>query len=358
MTAKAKTYFGLFLFSIFLAGLLSWGFYKEFFSSEKTEVPTDNKQEDEQTVKTEQPKHIDRQYVSISVMYLDQYPELKNTIDNNLSQLFTEFHRAYLDKDVPNLSGLYLNGKAKTKFLSLWNKHKFQALSLSLNVPSARLYTAQSEWVVFGMPISEEGNDYVTEYYIHFDSTGQIVDVEENPFPIVDVNTGNRVISADRECRLKEIVYELFKAYNEKNITFLENIYDPNGWCIVGKKVNATSVSSPGEYRIQIEEDTYRLCMQRIDSYLKKLRLVFNSGRNPKFEYANPKFYAHPNPNSRFDDVYYICLEQKFTSNDYSDHRFLTLCINIKNVSHPQICYRVWLPDDVSPEKLIGIGVM
>ena len=293
--------------------------------------------------------------VVIQIKYLDNNPTLAKSVGNSLSDMFTEFASAYVNSSVPDLKNLYIADETKNKIIALWKRHKFRLPGKRCDLGAAKLY-GKNEFAVFSVPLQVEGERNVVEYTIQFNSNGIITNFERSAFPLLNFKTGNRVVDDTTKEIIKMMLYQLSNAYNVKNMEYLRKIYDPEGYCIVGKKaVTQTPNSLGNELRIYLDRTYYDLTIKKLRQYLDDLQLVFynNSWLNVKF--GTPEITAHQNPDSVYDGIYYINVHQDYNSQTYNDKGWLTLVLNLRDKANPQILARIWLPEKITNEQLTNL---
>ncbi|MBR4677256.1 MAG: hypothetical protein IKO99_04565 [Bacteroidales bacterium] len=295
------------------------------------------------------------QKVTVALRFMDNNPDLARSVGNTLSSMFSEFYSAWGANTQPNLSGLYIREDTKNKILGLWNRHKFRLAGLSCSLGVAKVY-GENEFAVFSIPMQVEGCANVAEYTIQFNTRGVITNFERSNFPILSFQTGKRVADEQTKGTIKVILYQLSKAYHDKDINYLRKIYDPDGYCITGKRATTTTSNYPGqELRIQLEHTYYDLTIKKLHQYLDDLEKVFAANSWIKTTFGTPEITAHQNPNPTYDGIYYINLLQNYKSQNYSDEGWLTIVLDLRDKSNPQIMARIWLPDKITNEQLTNL---
>ena len=293
--------------------------------------------------------------IVISIKYLDNKPDLARSVSNTLSNMFTEFYLAYNDTREPDLRNLYISGDTQTKILALWKRHKFRLPGKSCVLGAAKLYN-RNEYAVFSVPMQVMGERNMVEYIIHFNSYGMITNFERAAFPLLNFNTGNRVVDDQTKGTIKAMLYQLRNAYNTKDSLYLRKIYDPNGYCLVGKKAVGQSLSNPSnEIRIYLEQQQYDITIKKLSEYLNDLNKVFKNNSWIHINFGVPEITAHQSPDSKFDGIYYITVSQDYKSQTYSDFGWLTLVLNLRDKSNPLILARIWLPEKITTKQLSNL---
>ena len=286
---------------------------------------------------------------------MDNNPDLARSVGNTLSSMFSEFYSAWNSNTQPNLSGLYIAEDTKNKIIGLWNRHKFRLAGLSCTLGVAKVY-GENAFAAFSIPMQVDGSDNVSEYTIQFDTRGVITNFERAEFPILNFQTGKRVADEQTKGTIKVILYQLSKAYNDKDMNYLRKIYDPDGYCITGKRATATTNNRPGqELRIELEHTYYDLTIKKLHQYLDDLERVFAANSWIDVKFGAPEITSHQNPNPAYDGIYYINLLQNYKSQNYSDEGWLTIVLDLRNKANPQIMARIWLPDKITNEQLTSL---
>ena len=294
--------------------------------------------------------------VVVELNYLDYNPALAKNVSNTLSDMFTELYSAWENHVQPDLNQLYITDATKKKIAGLWARHKFRLAGMSCILGTAKIY-GENEYAVFSVPMQMENEYNSVEYTIQFDTCGVITNFERSEFPILNFQTGKRVVDEHTSGIIKVILYQLRKAYQDKNMAYLRKIYDPDGYCVVGKKTVTKTANSVGnEIRIYLEETYYELTIKKLHEYLDDLQsTVFdkNAWVNPIF--GEPEITAHQNPNQSYEGIYYINVFQDYRSQTYNDKGWLTFVLDLRDKSNPQIMARIWLPKKITNEELTGI---
>ena len=293
--------------------------------------------------------------VSIALRFMDNEPDLAKSVGSTLSSMFTEFYSSWNSNTPPDLDDLYIADNTKQKILGLWKRHKFRLAGLSCALGVAKI-SGENAYAVFSIPMQVDGSDNVVEYILQFNTSGVITNFERSSFPIVNYQTGTRVMDEQTKGFIKTVLYQLRNAYNEKNMAYLNKIYDKNGYCIVGKKATTQSSNGAGqEIRIQLEHQYYDLTMKRLGQYLDDLKRVFDNNKMVQVNFGDPEITAHQNPNPAYDGIYYINVSQDYKSDVYEDHGWLTLVLDLRNKSNPQIRARIWLPEKITNQQLTNL---
>ncbi len=294
--------------------------------------------------------------VTIRIDYLDDNPALAKSVGNTLSNLFTEFYSAYENDTEPNIKNLYISEDTKTKILSLWKRHKFRLAGMYSPLGAAKFYK-RDEYAVFSVPMEVMGERNIIEYTIHFNSYGMITNFERVAFPLLNFNTGKRIVDKQTKGTIKVMLYQLRNAYNTKDSLYLRKIYDPNGYCIVGKKSVNQSVNNPSnELRIYLEQAYYDLTIKKLSEYLNDLNNnVFKKNAWLNINFGVPEITAHQNSDSAYNGIYYITVFQDYQSQTYNDKGWLTLVLDLRDKSNPLILARIWLPNKITTKELSNL---
>lgn len=295
--------------------------------------------------------------VKITVKYLENNPKLSKDISIKLSKLFSEFDNAYKSSRELNLFGMGLTTDTRDVINALWKRHKFKLAGKECKFGVAKLYN-KNEYVVFAIPMLIDGYDDVVEYCIQFNTVGTITNFGQAPFQILNLNVGqnpNRQVDEHTRGMLQGLLYELQMAYNTKDKEYVREIYNPNGYSIVGNKVSITRYNRGPEQIIKLKDTTYNLTIKRLSDYVNDLNRVFDKNKRIDVKFGIPEITAHQNPNPEYDKIYYVNVSQDYQSSLYKDFGWLTLVFDLRRVDKPQILLRIWLPKKISNEDLTSL---
>ncbi len=293
--------------------------------------------------------------ITVSLRFLDNNPDLARSVSSTLSSMFTEFYSAWKSNTQPNLDGLYIAEDTKEKILGLWGRRKFRLAGLSCALGVAKVYGAK-EYAAFSIPMQVDGSVNVAEYTVQFNGRGVITNFEKSDIPILRFQTGKRVTDEQTTELIKAVLYQLSKAYADKDTAFLNKIYDPEGYCITGKRATTQTSNGAGqELRIQLEHTYYELTIKKLHQYLDDLKRVFAANSMIKVTLLDPEITTHQNPSPDYDGIYFINTLQQYRSDTYQDDGWLTIVLDLRDKDNPVIMARVWLPDRISNEQLTGL---
>ena len=293
--------------------------------------------------------------VNVALKFLDSNPDLARSVSGTLSSVFSAFYASWNSDTPPDLSDLHIAANTKDKIITLWNRHKFRLAGLSCVLGTAKIQ-GENEYAAFSIPMQVEGSSNVEEYTVQFDSRGVITNFEKCAFPILNFQTGKRVTDEKTKNIIKVILYQLSQAYDNKDMDYLRKIYDPEGYCITGKRASTTTSNGVGqEMRIQLEHTYYELTIKKLHQYLDDLKRVFAANALVDVDFVDPEITAHQNPNPAYDGIYYINMLQKYSSSNYKDEGWLTIVLDLRDKSNPQIMARIWLPDKITNEQLTSL---
>jgi len=125
------------------------------------------------------------------------------------------------------------------------------------------------------------------------------------------------------------------KAYEDKNIGFLKQVFSEDALIIVGKVVKKEN--SIGGFLSQ-KEIQYNVRTKQ--EYLRKLGSVFKANHSIKLSFSQVKIARHPTK----DGFYGVTLRQGYHSDKYSDEGYLFMLWDFRNPKLPQIHVRTWQP--------------
>lgn len=139
-------------------------------------------------------------------------------------------------------------------------------------------------------------------------------------------------------------------AFALKRIDYINQIFDEDALIIVANKLRP-SKSSIRDVMLASLGEQYEYHRYTKNEYMAKLEQSFNSK-----EYINLRFNdTKVRRSSVGGEIYGIQLEQDYFSNNYSDHGYLFLEINLNNPEEPLIFVRTWQPNPDPEFGLYGL---
>lgn len=275
---------------------------------------------------------------------------LKERIEENASKLLTALNEAY-DK---NSSSIHypediIHDSASNNIGVLWKQFHYHTEKANKYATyCAKLDGTEDIYILrnIGMIITPvEGVVYRgekrREVSIYCDKTGMIVDFDFslgiNEYENI-IKKGEEVGDLDKRMRIVNWCNYLAEAYCEKDISFIEDVFNDDALILVG---NVKTKRIRTNDRIVIKkESTYKQYSK--EKYIRHLKEVFerNGYVNVKFEDLEIKRDGY-NPN-----YYGVTLKQKYRSTTYSDEGILFLVWDFTDEEHPKIQVRVWQKEE------------
>lgn len=284
-----------------------------------------------------------------------QNQDLKFRMEENISELLTEFNEAYFEQRNPALNKNSLTQHAKESIESLWSTRPFHCNETNIYKNLIRRKDGQYE--IRNVPLSirlkdntfheEEGVFILTQY-------GKIDDLYFG----LDHEQYNKLIKEGKnvtEFRRRQIILnfvEVYRtAYNRKDLNYIEKVFSDNALIIIGRVIEVQEEKS-----IWLEKSLGRKEVELIHlsktEYIKKLSKVFKNNEFIKVGFDDIEIYQHP----KFNEIYGVTLRQNWTSSNYSDQGYLFLMIDFKDENNPTIWVRSWQPNDTPEDEVIGLG--
>lgn len=150
------------------------------------------------------------------------------------------------------------------------------------------------------------------------------------------------------ECRklLVDFIQNYQTAFALKNLDFIESIFDDRALIIVGKVLKDAPSYDEGIRTMSGERYQYNRYTKK--EYMSQLRNSFASK-----EFINLRFnHVSVRKSENGGEIYGIQLEQDYYSNNYCDHGYLFLEINLNDPQKPLILVRTWQPQ---PDPEFGL---
>lgn len=278
-------------------------------------------------------------------------PGVKAKIENSLSTVFTDINAAYEDNREPDYSSWNIkshDNEAATTISLLWSNTPFYCIDDI--VVEKGLQTASGKYQVRNIPlllknVDEGGEDY-QEGVMTFDRNGNL----ETFNLAIAQNIYGDILSQKKDVtdlRHREMILnwteKLKTAYNEKDSTFIENVFSDDALIITGRVI---SKASKNDDVIAVKGDTEYI-VQSKKEYINRLKQVFRRNKFINVVFNDIKVFRHPNAgNEKYKDYYGVTLQQDYHSSSYNDHGYLFLMWDFKDEDKPKIHVRVWQAKD------------
>ncbi len=137
-----------------------------------------------------------------------------------------------------------------------------------------------------------------------------------------------------------DFIEQLRTAYNQKDIKFIEHVFDDNSLYITSDGIT-NKQDSVTSRKIHYNEQTK-------EQFLKNLGRMFQINEKVRVDISEIEVMRHPvNPN-----FYGVTLLQGWTSGKYHDDGYLFLLWDFTDENAPQIHVRTWQPDKIGGKPL------
>jgi len=275
--------------------------------------------------------------------------QIKEQMQARLTELITEFNRAYSAQKDIILDPHNFSDKALKSLNEMWRGKSFicPETELILNL----IKRTDGNWEVRNIPIlyeTKSDNVMDDEIVVIFDADGVIQGVlialerEKYIKMFADAYT-----LQDR--RLREIILNFLEnfrtAYNRKDLAYIEQVFSDDALIIVGRVISYNQ-------KIPDRLDMPNLSLndgKQIEyvklsksNYIDNLRKLFQKNRFVKVEYSDFKIQQH----HAKPYIYGVQLNQKWRSSTYGDDGYLFLIIDLRDEDEPIIWVRTWQPGE------------
>lgn len=264
----------------------------------------------------------------------------KNKIERSASQFLSEISDAYKDNRALDLAGL-VNSSAESSIEMLWENVHFR--------PEDRyvgeiLLTTNDGYQIRNIPLQilpqDAGAD--TDYkegVINFDRSGKVssfyFSIEQNSYRNI-MEKGIQLNDIARRMEILDYVERFRTSYNQKDLTFLNQVFSDDALIITGKVITPRKLTDG----FSISLPSVKYTKQTKTEYLAKLRNIFRYNRyiNVKFDDVQIKRHGS-NPN-----IYGVKVVQHWNTSNYSDEGYVFMLWDFTNPNAPQIHVRTWQP--------------
>ena len=276
---------------------------------------------------------------------------LMNKIEQAVSTLMTEINRCQANnKGTLELSEEYITSETKRQLDMLWKNDHFRTKNLEV---VERLLTTRDGYQVRNIPLfvysagTGEAQGY-QEAVISFDKRGVIqsfyytVNLELSSKEVITqmLDRSNEIADIKERLMILDYVEHFRTSYNQKDLSFLEQIFSDDALIITGKVITVRkSELIPSGKKI-----TYTVQSKR--QYLDNLERAFKSNSYIKVTFDNIAIVKHPTING----IYGVTVHQSWKSASYSDEGYVFMVWDFRNPDTPQIHVRTWQPDYIDKE--------
>ena len=155
---------------------------------------------------------------------------------------------------------------------------------------------------------------------------------------------------ADNRRMILNYCEHLRTSYNTKDIDFLRQVFSDQALIIVGNVVR--SAGKQGATGIEGDEKV-TLSLKTKKEYVERLEMVFAANKKIDVKFTDFRIMRHPT----MEGIYGVSMNQKYTSDRYSDEGYLFILWDFRDKSMPLIHVRTWQPAaSVNDDKeIIGI---
>ncbi|MCM1332958.1 MAG: nuclear transport factor 2 family protein [Bacteroides sp.] len=272
-------------------------------------------------------------------------PQLKQKMEQQMSQLLTNLNKAAYNNADVNYAGLDIDNLASQTIGMTWNNVHFTTeedfiVDHCLTIKSGgRVSGYQVRNIGVNMlPINDTyGGPMRKELCIDFNSAGKIIDFNFTMDKTNYVNImkeGLRLKDEDRRMMIIGWCQQFEKAYCDKNIRFIEDVFSDDALIITGKLVTQRVKNDVMPQNGVVFEQKGK------KEYIAGLKRVFANNQRLKVKFDDYRVVRHPAK----PDYYGVTLKQDWHSDSYSDQGSVFLLWDFTDEDHPKIHVRTWEP--------------
>lgn len=273
---------------------------------------------------------------------------LRESVENTLSNLFTEFNSASEENRTPKLKGYNMDESTKTAILNLWETSPYRCEETDVVQKASRIY-ADNEYEIRNIPfVFKELNqeDQYQQVVISFDKNGKLtsfhIAILHNLYESI-LSGADNVKEVRKRYMILDFVEQFRTAYDTRDIKFMEQIFSDDALIITGRKVKQKP-SSDNNFKSERVE----YLKQNKKQYINRLKGIFARNSRIHVTFDDIKIEYHP----VLDDWYGVKLKQGYTAGTYHDDGYLYLVWDFTDPDNPQIHVRVWEDEnDVTEEE-------
>lgn len=276
---------------------------------------------------------------------------VKTKMERQVMNLLTAINTAEATNSEINYSGIDIDNLASKSIGMSWNNVHFRTedsdivehcIRFEKRNKSLRGYQVRNIGMTMKPLDSAYDSDLRQEICIDFSPTGRIVDFNfamgTQQYTQL-LKEGVRLDDLDQRMQIIHWCEQFKKAYNDKNIDFMNNIFSDDALIITGKLVMERVKT---EVRA-IDTKKVEYITKPKKEYLKSLSALFN--REKHKGYINVIFSDYEIKRHASKPSYYgVTLKQQWHSSSYSDEGIVFLVWDFTNEDRPKIHVRTWQP--------------
>lgn len=278
---------------------------------------------------------------------------LKRKMEQQVVKLLTAINTAESEGANINYSGIDIDNLASQSIGMTWNNVRFRTIDNDIVEHCIRLQRSNGSLRGFQVrnigvemkPLDDAFDKQKSKYQeicIDFNQSGQIVDFNfamgTRQYQQL-LKEGVRLNDVDRRLQIIHWCEQFKKAYNDKNLKFMEDIFSNDALIITGKVVMQRQKSEVG----MVDEKKVQYVEKNKQQYLASLRRVFD--REKHNGYINVEFNDYEIKRHGSKPQYYaVTLRQNWYSSSYSDEGMVVLVWDFTNEEQPKIQVRTWQP--------------
>ena len=265
---------------------------------------------------------------------------VRATMERNTLVMIDAMNNAAEQGKKVKISKDVINESALETIRKMWET---SAMSFPAMKIAGRCIIDGDGYQVRGIPVdmldADVGNKR-KEIAVDYDRTGKItavtIAIEMHRYEKLLADHNDAVDYAHKQVVLNFV--ESFRtAYNERNISYLEQVYSDDALIITGRvlKTGGRSLESAARNKTKIEYSK-----QSKKDYIAKMKRVFKTNKYIDVIFKEIDVVQHP----KFSEVYGVTLKQFWNTTNYSDEGYLFLLIDFHDKDKPLIQVRTWQP--------------
>ncbi|NDV46764.1 hypothetical protein D0T49_06860 [Paludibacter sp. 221] len=277
------------------------------------------------------------------------YGNLKQTIENSVSQMLYGCNEAVINGKSPSVSKEAITADGRRVLGALWRTSPMSC-SVSTLERVCVLRPNDSGFQIRNIPVTmhnaPEGQQY-QEIVINLTNEGKVDDIFIPIHQYSDILSNDlKVADFNRRQMVIDFVENFRTAYNRRDINFLENAFSDNALIITGKVIKQKPNSDQVLKSLPQEKIVYQNKTKK--EYLDGLKSIFKNKKYLNVEFEEVIVLQH----ETYEEVYGVTLLQRWYSTGYNDVGYVFLMIDFKNEWQPEIHVRTWQPEIYDGRKL------
>lgn len=293
--------------------------------------------------------------VNVTIEFGITDENLKSKMERTMSSFLSEVNNAQEAKRAINFTGLGISQDVQGSISMLWENCPFSCMDEEIVENCIQTGTGYQIRNIPLMMCPTDGDynegDY-QEAVFTFNKNGNLVSfyiaIAKNQYLKI-LKSNDDITDLRRRQLILDFVERFRTAYNQKDITFLNQIFSDDALIITGKVVKQRTRDG---VKLPDKVEFYKRSKQE---YIANLKSQFSKVKYIKVTFDDVKVSSSPEPG-----IYGVTVKQGYTTSSargsYNDNGIVFMVWNFKDEDNPEIFVRTWQPLEADGKTIAGGG--